>query len=291
MQHPLEKKIARLRGRQRTLAVERGVSCVVTAAVAGVAVLGTIDYWVRFQDAGMRVICTMVLVGFLGWTCYRFLYLQFFSSKWRGSLAPVRLAQRVEGTFPELSDSLASSVEFLEQAEDDPKAGSAALRRAVIAETTAKTQDLNFSDSLDHRPAVRVTTTAVALCLLAGTFALLDPLWVQVAVARLAYPLGDVSWPQKTHLELVERVERVAAGGLFEVEVVDAFEAKLPADAKIFYRFERPDGSIEAQTEPMRHMGKTLLARRENVSREFSYRIERSSPPSIRYEKDRKSVV
>ncbi len=283
MHHPLEIKIARLRGRQRALAMAHGVSCLVIAAVAGVAVLGTIDYWIRFQDPGMRVICALALLGLLGWSAYRFLYLQFSSAKWHRCLAPVRLAQRVEETFPQLGDSLASSVEFLDQAEDDPLAGSAALRRAVIAATTAKTQDLNFTDSLDHRPAVRATTTAVAMCLLAGTFALLDPLWVQVAVARLAYPFGEVSWPQKTHLELVHRVERVAAGGIFEVEAVDAAGAKLPTDAKIFYRLAKPDGAVEEQTEPMRHLGQTLLARRENVTREFSYRIEGGDDRSMQW--------
>ena len=283
MHHPLEKKLDHLRRRQLTLAIIQCVSYLVIAAVAGVAVLGTIDYWIRFQDAGMRVICALALLGLVGWTSYRFLYLQFLSKSWRKRLTSLRLAQRVEETFPSLGDSLASSVEFLNQSEDDPKAGSAALRRAVIAATTAQTQDLSFTDSLDHRPAVRATTVAVAMCLLAATFAVLDPLWVQVAVARLAYPLGDVSWPQKTHLELVQRVQRVAAGGPFEVEVVDAFGAKLPKDATIFYRYEKPDSTVEEQTEPMRHLGQTLLARRENVTAEFSYRIEGGDDRSMQW--------
>ncbi|MBN2290902.1 MAG: hypothetical protein JXM70_00670, partial [Pirellulales bacterium] len=255
----------------------------VIAAVLGIAVLGTIDYWIRFQDPGMRMICTLAFLGIVGWSCYRFLYLRFFSSKWRGRLAPVRLAQSVEGTFPELGDSLASSVEFLHQAEDDLKAGSPALRRAVIAETTAKTQDLNFNESLDHRPTFRVLFATVAICLMAGTFALLDPLWVQVVVARLGYPFGNVMWPQQTHLELVERVERVAFDGLFEIEAVDAFEAELPTDAKIFYRFKESDGSVEELSEQMRHMGKTLLARRDNITREFSYRIEGGDDRSMQW--------
>ena len=262
-----------MRGRHWRLAVARGLGWLIVAVVGGVGVLGVVDYWIRFQDPGMRVICTLSLVLLVGWVFYRFFCRQIFNKQWRKRLSDLSLAQDVERTFPQLGDSLASSIEFMHQPADDPRAGSAALRRAVVADTTAKTELMDFNRTAETVSMRRAVMSATAICLLAATVAVLDPLWVQIAVARLAYPLGNVGWPQKTHLELVERVERVAAGGPFEVEVIDSLGAKLPNDAEIFYRFEEPDGSVKEENQPLRHLGKTLQARRENVTRPFSYRI------------------
>ena len=205
----------------------------------------------------------------LGWTAYRYLYR---SATVR--LRDVDLARRLQRRFPQLSDSLASSIEFLKQPENEPTAGSPGLRRAVISQTTAETDRLEFSEVIDRRPAVRAATAAVAACLLAGIVAVLDPLSAQVAVARLAYPLGKMDWPRNFYLKLSERVDRVARGQAFEVEVVDAFGAKLPPNVRIHYRLEQPDGSTLDETEPMRPLGEAMIARRENVVRPFSYRID-----------------
>lgn len=273
MTHPLEKKIGRLRRRLRLLAAARAAAWMIAAAVGGVVLLGMIDYWVRFRDGGMRVICTLAFLALMAWVCHRFCYRKFFGGQARRLLSSLSLARRVEHCFPQLGGSLASSIEFLQQPENDLRAGSPVLRRAVIAATAAESEGMIFTRAADVRPARQAVIAAAAMCLLAAVIALADPLWLQVAVARLAYPLGDVAWPQKNHLELVERVERVAAGGTFEVEAKDAFDARLPADAKIYYRLYEADGGAREQVEPMRHLGRVLQARRENVTAPFAYRI------------------
>ena len=82
---------------------------------------------------------------------------------------------------------------------------------------------------------------------------------------------------------LKQRVDRVARGQAFEVEVVDAFGAKLPPNVRIHYRIEQPDGSIRDETEPMRLLGGAMVARRENVARPFSYRIDGGDDHSMEW--------
>ena len=277
MSHPLQQKIGSLRRRLRWLLVLYGLGWIVAAVVAAVVVLGGADYVLRFQDRGIRVIFSLVVLGVLGWTCYRFLF-RGLSAR----LRDVELAIRLQRRFPALGDSLASAVEFLKQSEDDPTAGSVSLRRAVIAQTTAETDVLDFSDVLEQGPALRVGLSAIAICLVAAILLVFGWPDSRTAVARLVNPLGKFAYLQKTHLALREPVPRVVARGqAFEVEAVDAQGAKLPAEVRIQYRFEGPDGSPKEETERMHFLGDAMTARRENVSRPFSFRVEGGDDSSM----------
>lgn len=268
MSHPLEHKLAGLRSRVRRLAVVYGLSRVLTAAVGMVIVLGLADYLIRFQDPGIRVMASLTVVGVFAWTCYRYL-----AQAWMARLQDVELARRLERRFPALGDRLASAVEFLRQPEDDPTAGSLALRRAVITRTTAETQDLDFRAVVNKRPVVRAAMMAAMVVLVAMILVAADPLVCGIALARLANPLGNVTWPKTTHLMLRQTVQRVARGQPFEVEVVDQTGQELPNDVRIFYRFTSADGPAVEESELMQVVDNAMLARRENVTRPFSFRV------------------
>lgn len=288
MSHPLQQKIAALRSRTRRLVVVHGVSWVIAAVTVAVIVLGSSDYLIGLQDRGIRVIWSLGLAGALGWTCYRFVYLPALAR-----LGDVDLAARLQRRFPALEDRLTSTVEFLGQAEDDPVAGSAALRRAVIAQTTAETERLDFGDVLDRRPPLRAALVSAAVCLVAAILVALQPGLSQTAVARLVNPFGNTAWPQKNHLMIcLPIVDRVARGQPFQIEVVDELGRRLPEEVRIHYRFEDSEGDVSEETQPMRlidaaaavrgekgdraRMRKqgVMVARRENVTREFSYFVE-----------------
>lgn len=296
MSHPIEQRIRVLRARVRRLVVVYGLSWIVAAVTGAVVVLGLTDYLIRFQDPGLRVICSLLVFGVLGWTGYRCLYLPLFVR-----LGEVDLALRLQRRFPDLEDRLVSSVEFLKQAEDDPVAGSPALRRAVIAQTTAETERLDFSDVLDLRPPFRAAMVTVSICLVAAILVVLAPDTSQTAVARLVNPFNETPYPQHTHLMLCREVNRVARGQTFRVEVVDRERAKLPKEVRIHYRFEDPEGSTTEEVEPMqfidgataargltgaaadlRKKGMTI-ARRQNVVRPFSYWVEGGDDNSMAY--------
>ncbi|MHC4401321.1 MAG: DUF4175 family protein [Planctomycetota bacterium] len=294
MTHPLEQRIDVLRHRLRRLLVVYGVSWMVAAALAAVIALGLTDYVFRFRDRGIRLVFSLAVVGVVGWACYRYLLMGL--STW---LSDVELARRLQRRFPRLSDVLASAVQFLGQSEDDPTAGSVALRRSVIAQATADAEPLDFRHVLDRRPVVRVALASSALCMVALALVLLDPLHSRIAVARLVNPFGGEPWPQKNHLELVEAVTRVAKGQVFEIEVVDRNGVRLPEEVRVHYQFENPDGSLTEEIEPMRFVdgaiaarrtnGTTdprrqdgmMVARRENVSRPFSYRVDGGDDDSM----------
>jgi len=274
MAHPLEKKIDTLRTRVRRLVAIHGISRLVTVVLGTLIVLGSADYLIRFQDPGLRVICSLLVLASLGWTAWRYLYLPLATQ-----LNDVALASRIERRFPQFEDRLVSSVEFLKQPVDDPVAGSAALRRAVIARTEAETDRVDFGDVLDRRPSLRAAVTSVAVCLLGAILVLSDPLSSHIALARLANPLGNVAWPRKNHLALRRPPDRVARGQAFEVELVDARGARLPSPITIYYRIEQADGTISEETEILRPAGHSALVRRESVIRPFAYRAEGGDDP------------
>lgn len=294
MPHPLRARLAILRTRIRRLVTVYAVSWIVGAVVAAVLLLGLADYLLRFQDRGIRLISSLAVLGVLAWTAHRYLVVGLTTP-----LSDVELARRVQKWFPKLGDGLASAVEFLGQSEEDPTAGSVALREAVIAETTAETDPLDFRDALRSTPALRAALTTTAVCLVALILVVADPLSSRTAVARLVNPFGNVAWPQTHHLVLLEPVLRVAKGQAFEVEVIDRRGMKLPSEVRIHYRFENPDGSVAEESEMMRYVdgriaargengttdprrqGGVMVARRENVSRPFSYRVEGGDDDSM----------
>ena len=168
MSHPLQQRIHALRSRVVRLLAIRGLSVMVAAVLATVIALGWIDYWVRFRDRGVLVVFAVAVLGVFAWTGYlavrRLLLL-------KTRLGDTDVALHVEACFPAVKDRLASAVEFLRQPEDDAVAGSAAMRRAAIAQAAAASEDLDFDAALDRRPALRSALAALVVGLLAAFLA------------------------------------------------------------------------------------------------------------------------
>lgn len=269
MSHPLEQKFVALRRHVRRMAAVYGLSVVAAMLLGTLAVLGLIDYLLRFQDLGLRIIASLLVLGVLGWTFYRYLFLTLSVP-----IDDVVLALRVQRQFPGLKDRLISAVDFLHAIEDDPTAGSASLRGAVVSEATAEAERLDFSAILDPRPMVRATALLIAVCLAVGVLVVLNPSASRVAVARLANPFDNTGWPRTNNLVIRRPVDRVARGQAFQIEVVDARGARMPRDVMVHYRFTGHDGDTVVETDRMVDADGTMIARRENVLRPFSYRVE-----------------
>jgi uncharacterized small protein (DUF1192 family) len=274
--HPLEQKIVALRRRVRRMATLYGLSIATAALLATTAALGLTDYLLRFQDRGLRILALLLVLGTLGWTFYRHVF-----AVWLARLRDVDLALLVQRRFPSLGDRLLSAVEFLHVARDDPAAGSTALRQAMVAATTAETERLDFSAVLDRRPTAWAVAALAAACLLAGACVVLDPSASRIAVARLINPFGTAAWPQMNHLAIRRPVERVARGRVFRIEVIDAQGARLPSEVRVHYRFDAPDAEAVEEIERLRYVEGAMTARRENVLRPFSYRVEGGDDQSM----------
>jgi hypothetical protein len=269
MSHPLETRIGALRLRVRGWVAVYGLGCWLGFALTAVLLGALADYLVRFRDPGIRVLATLAVSGVLAWAAYRYIYLP-----WTVRLRDVDLARRVQVRYPSLGDDLASAVEFLRQAEDDPTAGSLSLRQAVVARATAATERLDFGRVIHPRPAWRAALAAVLVGILAALVVVADPTSAEIAVARLTQPLADIPWPQVHHLAVRNPVERVSRGQPLEIEVIDAEGTRLPAEVQIFYRLENPDGTRTEESEPMRLVHGMMVARRERVTRSLTFRVE-----------------
>src|SRR3954470_6987858 len=135
--HPLAQKVAsiehRLIWQRRAVAVCRVLA---TGLLVGL-VLGSIDCATRSPDPGMRVLATAALLLAVVVAAYRWWYLPA-----KESLDSLTVARRLEARFPQLNDALASAIEFLRQSEHDQSAGSAQLRRMVIANAANSIESL-----------------------------------------------------------------------------------------------------------------------------------------------------
>ena len=64
--HPLKQRIDRLRWNARLLGLLAGVARVLAAVIGAIIVLGGLDYLIRFQDPGIRVLSSLFVGGLPG---------------------------------------------------------------------------------------------------------------------------------------------------------------------------------------------------------------------------------
>jgi len=276
MTNPLEQQIAALRRRVKTVLLTYAAACTFATLVTAVVVAAVADYVVRFDDPGLRLLVSLGVFAAAAWAVYRYLLPSV-----QVRHGDVDLALRIERRYPELADRLASTVQFIEQDEDDLVAGSPTLRRAVVARTMADLAKLDVGDVVDVHPARRATILAAAVGLVAVLLAALDPSAVGIALARMSAPLGATTWPKDNHLMFVDPARRLAAGEDFEVALVDRDGAELPDSVRIHYRF-RTDGANAVETvDTMRFVDGKMIARKENITRPFAFRAEGGDDDSM----------
>lgn len=275
--HPLQRKIAELRQQVRRIVASYGLSWVLGSVVAVILVLALADYLIHFQDRGIRLMASLAVAATLLWTAWRFLLQPL-----RYRLRDVDIAQRVERRFPALSDRLSSAVEFLKQSEHDQEAGSVALRRAVIASTSAEVEQLDLGQVLQRRPARLAMFSAGVILLIALLFVAADPASARLSLTRLARPMGEDSWPKINQLAFRNPPEKVALGKTFEVELVDASGNRLPDEVRIFYKYDGDTAQPE-EVEAMQLLGSVMVARKDNVQRPFMYRAEGGDDRSMQW--------
>lgn len=265
MAHPLELRIAALRRRVRALLTLHGVGCA-AATVAGCwTVLALGDYFLRYEETGVRVLSTLAAVAAIGAAIYYFLL-----PLWQTKLDDVFLARQVERRFPELRERLSGAVAFLKSRDDDDEAGSVALRRAVIHETTQDVLPLSLNSVLRLRPIfVPLTLAALLLAVVAG-LVLFDRSSAVTALRRLALPWGADAWPQVNHLKFLNPPTRMASGGRFRAELIEADGAEIVGDVTLLFR-----KSADAEPEPIRMTlqgGVYTAERPTEVTNDFAFR-------------------
>src|SRR5262245_43012484 len=127
MSHPLQQQVENVFRRARRLMLLTGLAWAGAVALLVAVAFGLADYLFHFRDPGVRLICSLAVMAAVLWSAWRWV-LPVVRFRW----SPVRVAQQIERSFPELQGRLASSIDFLGQAVDDPTAGSSQLRRVVV---------------------------------------------------------------------------------------------------------------------------------------------------------------
>ncbi|MBI2808409.1 MAG: hypothetical protein HYX68_25760 [Planctomycetes bacterium] len=204
--NPILKRLASLRRKVRLLDGWQGV-CALVALVLGVGVVvGTLDYWLHLPS----LIRGAALVGLLvssGVLTYAYLFRPFSRP-----CDDLNLALRVEDVYPELNDSLASTVQFLKQTPEEQArlGGSEALRQKTMRETIEKASACDFGRILDYRSAGLFSAGAFCGLLVAGFVVWLTPAFSAIAFWRFVEPFGQHTWTsiavaRQAPLELLEQ--------------------------------------------------------------------------------------
>lgn len=169
-----------------------GLAVVSPAMLAAVLITLAVDHAFRL-DASMRWVQAISVLAILCWLIWRFMIRPLTVI-----LAKTDLATIIERRHAHLGGRLIVAAEF---APSPPAAtrGSAALIDKVIEQAESATSPLRFTDSLNHRRAVRQATLGLAGLVGMAALLLLAPatmgLWFERNVL-----LRSVEWPLKNRL-------------------------------------------------------------------------------------------
>lgn len=278
MGHPLEQRVETVRRLARGELRRFGLARWLTAAFAAFAAGMLLDYLFRFDDRGLRTILSLACLGAIAWAAWRYLLPSL-----RAVISRLEISLKLESYFPILRNRLANALEFLAQPLEDHLAGSSALRRGVVIDAQALSEGLDFTEAIDRRPARRAALACAAVGAAILAVIAIDaavhlpggrPVNSWLAAQRLALPWRDLDWPRDNHLVVKRPVAKLARGATFEIEVIDAYGAPLPSDARIEYRGGDDDEEAQVTSEKLRPVAGALSARREHVERSFAFRVE-----------------
>jgi len=265
MSHSIQRQIHAIARRARRLLVVHGMCWFVAIVVAVAFVFGWVDYSLRLQDRGVRIILSTALGLIWIWSLWRFILPSL-----RRQFSDLEVAQRVERRFPQLGDRLSSSLEFLRADSMANRAESASLQQTVISETEALVRPLQLDECLDPRATRRSLFVCIPLLIAIGGVCALDFDAASLAARRLAAPWSRESWPRWNSLEFVEPPRRIALGQDFAVDLIDG-RGRLPKDATLQFRFDG-DEEGEVETAAMQRGDDRFHYTRGNVTRSFQYR-------------------
>ena len=265
MTHPLQLRIRAVGRRAGLWMLLRATCWTVVCVLTGTFLVGILDFLFAVQDTGIRVIGSLSVLAIGVLATRRFLMPVFSVLSTRSN--DVQTARQIERSCPDWQDRLSSTIAFLEQSEEDATAGSAELRRAVIAKATSDLEQIDLSSAIDNRPSLRTLCVMLIVGLAITTVCSLDLASTGRAARRMAMPWSTDGWHQ---LELLEAPKRLALGGTFAVRVGDR-NGNLPRSIHIQYWFDG-DGKDAIREEVMEREDNFAIHHLPSVTRSFQFR-------------------
>ncbi len=225
----LRQRLAALRRRLRLVATCRGAGWLLALFVLTAAANGYLDWKYRLHGI-VRAAELVALLGGAAVLAYRYLYRPLSARS-----DDLSLALRVEERYPVLNDSLASTVEFLNQAAP-PTGESVAVRREAVRRALSRSGAFDFNRVVDTR-GLRLAGSAAGVALaLAVTLLILFPTVAATALVRLAVPFGSSDWPRLTQLELEEPRTRIGRNEGFELR--GKVKGVIPDNATVVFQYD-----------------------------------------------------
>jgi len=202
MAEQLFARLQALRQRVRQLLWMHGACWLVGSFLATAFVCGLLDWLFRIEDTGIRCVMTLlvvVLTGFAGW---RFLVVPLLTR-----LSDLDLALRIERRFPELRDSLASAVQFLQSGPNE-LVGSIEMQQATISHALDRLRRVSPESMIELKPVKQAGLWAGSTAVVCVMFVSLNWPVAALAFQRLAMPLKKLPWPRQHELRFVtEKLE------------------------------------------------------------------------------------
>ena len=185
------------------------------------------------------------------------------------------LALRVEEAYPDLNDSLASAVQFLEQSKRGGQTQPANLESSILR-LEAVRRTMRLLDGIDFRRAISSRGVGPAGLMFVAALAIVallvvaNPSLALTALERFALPFGGKDWPHQTQIVEVIYKERAARGEAYPIRA--RLAGVIPESASVVFEGITPS----RQTLDPRRRGDTpeLSLRLDRVDRSFRFKVE-----------------
>jgi hypothetical protein len=265
--HALTTRIAQVRRRARRLMLLQAVAKVVTAILVALLATGAIDYLLRSDDRGLRILLSGTVCTVAVWSLSIWLI-----ATMRHRLSIIQVAQQMERRYPELLSDLSSAAAFLKGPTDEIGV-STALRRAAIEQAQRETGIRSFDHVVDRRPTLWVLLAMQTLIVVVLVLFYLAPETSLTGLRRLAMPFAESPWPPRHELVIVGAPLAIPAGGDFSFSVSNR-DGRLPRDLVVQYWFAgRPEGDVDEYMLKPNSDEDRVAHELSGVTVEFKYRV------------------
>jgi hypothetical protein len=275
----LHHRLAALRRRLRLIILWRGTGWLLSVVLLAAALAGLLDWTIHLPGLVRAVLLVGTLTGGI-LVAYRYLVRPLAAKT-----DDLTLALRVEAHYPILNDSLASTVEFLEQPDDSEQLGSPSLRREAVRRALRRVRKCDFNRVIDRRGVRMAGLSMMGACALAVGLILLNPRVAGTAMLRLTNPFGGPEWPRQTQLDIDPPRQQIGRNEAFDIHAI--VRGVIPDRAKVMFQL---DGlpQIEQVCDVTRAEGADfgeVRIRLEpgRVQRNFTFQVRANDAVSERY--------
>jgi hypothetical protein len=201
--------------------------------------------------AGLRALGLVMTLLATTWTFRR----QWWTA-WQTRTDPLAVALTLEERYPQLQDTLASAVTFLQRLNPDRLESPQQFSTAVIRAARRWYERTDLQSWIPTGAAWRATWYALIVLAVASVVTLVDSQRAVVALLRFIEPYGAHPWPPRTRIEIIEPQvlpTRLARGESWTLVFV--VQGLLPEQAEIEIRLatgEQWRESYPLTTDPVR---------------------------------------